>query len=161
MISALEEIESVMRCLEMGADDYLTKPFDPVLLKSAIARSLNKSPSAPPLPSAPSPADRSAKAAMGGQKTLLQSGNPSQRSPSAQPTNPSLKSSKSATEAMSIEDVVTRLVRSGKMSRKGYTHLSRAIFNATFSRRSLTEQEFNQLNLVFNHIHTGKIKIID
>jgi CheY-like chemotaxis protein len=36
MISALEEIESVVRCLEMGAQDYLAKPFDPVLLRARI-----------------------------------------------------------------------------------------------------------------------------
>jgi adenylate cyclase len=36
MISALEEVESVARCLEMGAQDYLTKPFNPVLLRARI-----------------------------------------------------------------------------------------------------------------------------
>jgi two-component system, cell cycle response regulator len=36
MISALEDIESVVRCIEMGADDYLSKPFDPVLLRARI-----------------------------------------------------------------------------------------------------------------------------
>jgi two-component system, cell cycle response regulator len=36
MISALEEIESVVRCLELGAEDYLPKPFDPVLLRARI-----------------------------------------------------------------------------------------------------------------------------
>ncbi len=34
VISAVEEIESVVRCIQMGAADYLTKPFDPVLLKA-------------------------------------------------------------------------------------------------------------------------------
>ena len=33
MISALEDINSVVRCIELGATDYLTKPFNPVLLK--------------------------------------------------------------------------------------------------------------------------------
>jgi adenylate cyclase len=37
MISALDEIDSVVRCLEMGAIDYLTKPFDPVLLRARIS----------------------------------------------------------------------------------------------------------------------------
>ncbi len=32
MVSALEDIESVVRCIELGAADYLPKPFDPVLL---------------------------------------------------------------------------------------------------------------------------------
>jgi CheY-like chemotaxis protein len=165
MISALEELDSVMRCLEMGAEDYLTKPFDPVLLKAAIARSLNKGTSAPAVIADPTlnKPQTSQRGAMSGQKTLLQSGNPTPRPhQSGQPTDPSLKPvSKPVAEAMSIEEVVSRLLRSGKMSRKGYTHLSRAIFNATFSQRTLSEQECNQLNLVFKSIQTGKIKIID
>jgi two-component system cell cycle response regulator len=36
MISAVEDIESVVRCIEMGADDYLPKPFDPVILRARI-----------------------------------------------------------------------------------------------------------------------------
>jgi CheY-like chemotaxis protein len=36
MISALEDIQSVVRCIEMGAEDYLPKPFDPVLLRARI-----------------------------------------------------------------------------------------------------------------------------
>jgi adenylate cyclase len=40
MISALDEVASVVRCLEMGARDYLTKPFDPVLLRTRIGASL-------------------------------------------------------------------------------------------------------------------------
>ncbi len=36
MISALDEIESVVRCIEMGAEDYLMKPFDPVLLRARV-----------------------------------------------------------------------------------------------------------------------------
>jgi PleD family two-component response regulator len=28
MISALEQIDSVVKCIEMGAEDYLTKPFN-------------------------------------------------------------------------------------------------------------------------------------
>jgi len=40
--SALEEVESVVRCIEMGAEDYLTKPVNPVLLKARIGASLEK-----------------------------------------------------------------------------------------------------------------------
>lgn len=36
VISALDELESVVRCIEMGATDYLPKQFDPVLLKARI-----------------------------------------------------------------------------------------------------------------------------
>jgi len=42
MISALDEIESIVRCIEMGAEDYLPKPFDPVLLRARIGASLEK-----------------------------------------------------------------------------------------------------------------------
>jgi CheY-like chemotaxis protein len=42
MISALDEIESVVRCIEMGAEDYLPKPFDPVLLQARIGACLEK-----------------------------------------------------------------------------------------------------------------------
>lgn len=42
MISALDEIESVVRCLELGADDYLPKPFNPAILKARIGASLEK-----------------------------------------------------------------------------------------------------------------------
>ena len=40
--SALEEVDSVVRCIEMGAEDYLTKPVNPVLLKARIGASLEK-----------------------------------------------------------------------------------------------------------------------
>lgn len=40
MISALDELESIVRCIEDGADDYLTKPFNPAVLKARIANSL-------------------------------------------------------------------------------------------------------------------------
>ncbi len=36
MISALEEADSVIRCIEAGATDYLQKPFNPILLKARI-----------------------------------------------------------------------------------------------------------------------------
>ncbi|HEY3417773.1 MAG TPA: response regulator, partial [Armatimonadota bacterium] len=34
MISALDEVDSAARCIEAGAEDYLPKPFDPVLLRA-------------------------------------------------------------------------------------------------------------------------------
>jgi len=42
VISALDELDSVVRCIEGGAEDYLTKPFDPVLLRARIDASLEK-----------------------------------------------------------------------------------------------------------------------
>jgi two-component system cell cycle response regulator len=42
MVSALDDIKSVVRCIEMGAADYLPKPFDPVLLRARINGSLTK-----------------------------------------------------------------------------------------------------------------------
>jgi DNA-binding response OmpR family regulator len=37
MISAVDELDSVVKCIELGADDYLFKPFNPVLLKARSA----------------------------------------------------------------------------------------------------------------------------
>ena len=42
MISALDETNSVVRCIQMGAEDYLMKPFDPVLLNARIEASIEK-----------------------------------------------------------------------------------------------------------------------
>jgi adenylate cyclase len=42
MISALDDLASVVRCIELGAEDYLPKPFDPVLLRARIKGGLNK-----------------------------------------------------------------------------------------------------------------------
>ena len=42
MISALDELDSVVRCLEAGAEDYLSKPFNPVVLRARIGACLEK-----------------------------------------------------------------------------------------------------------------------
>jgi signal transduction histidine kinase len=42
MISGLDEVDSVVRCIEQGAEDYLYKPFDPVLLRARINACLEK-----------------------------------------------------------------------------------------------------------------------
>jgi two-component system sensor histidine kinase/response regulator len=42
MISALDEIESVVRCIEIGAADYLPKPFNPTLLRARVGASLRE-----------------------------------------------------------------------------------------------------------------------
>ena len=40
VISATDEMDSIVRCIEMGATDYLPKPFNPVLLHARIKASL-------------------------------------------------------------------------------------------------------------------------
>ena len=42
MISAVDEMDSVVRCIEAGAEDYLAKPFDPTLLRARINAGLAK-----------------------------------------------------------------------------------------------------------------------
>jgi len=42
MISALDDLDSVVRCIQLGADDYLGKPFEPVLLQARIGACLEK-----------------------------------------------------------------------------------------------------------------------
>jgi two-component system, NtrC family, sensor kinase len=42
VVSALDEIDSVVRAIEMGAEDYLFKPFDPVLLRARIGALLER-----------------------------------------------------------------------------------------------------------------------
>jgi len=154
MISAMEEIESVMKCMEMGAEDYLTKPFDPVLLQAAIARCLKKAPPpaaepVPPLASIPLPPQPS------GQRTVLQTTTTlTQKTPAPTANLPSV-------DVMPLDEVIGRIVNSGKVSRKGYRHLSNSLFHSLFTNRRLTEHEFSQLNLLFNLIQVGQIKIVD
>ena len=42
MISAVDEIDSVVRCVELGADDYLAKPFNPTLLRARVGACLER-----------------------------------------------------------------------------------------------------------------------
>ena len=42
MISALDEIDSVVKCIQMGAADYLSKPFNPTLLKARLGACLEQ-----------------------------------------------------------------------------------------------------------------------
>ncbi|AFY73740.1 serine phosphatase RsbU, regulator of sigma subunit [Synechococcus sp. PCC 7502] len=42
MISASDEIDQVVRCIEIGAEDFLPKPFNPILLKARIGAALDK-----------------------------------------------------------------------------------------------------------------------
>jgi two-component system cell cycle response regulator len=42
MISAVDQLESVVRCIELGAQDYLPKPFNPVLLRARVGACLER-----------------------------------------------------------------------------------------------------------------------
>jgi serine phosphatase RsbU (regulator of sigma subunit) len=42
MISAVGEVESIVKCLELGAEDYLPKPFNPTILKARVGSTLEK-----------------------------------------------------------------------------------------------------------------------
>jgi hypothetical protein len=42
MLTALDEVESTVRCIEAGAEDYVPKPFNPVILRARINASLEK-----------------------------------------------------------------------------------------------------------------------
>jgi class 3 adenylate cyclase len=42
MISSLDEEESVARCIELGAEDYLPKPFSPVILRARVSACLER-----------------------------------------------------------------------------------------------------------------------
>src|SRR5947207_2358924 len=42
MISAVDELESVVRCIELGAQDYLPKPFNSVLLRARLTACLER-----------------------------------------------------------------------------------------------------------------------
>ncbi|MCK5877688.1 MAG: response regulator [Candidatus Marithrix sp.] len=42
MITALDDVDSAVNCIKMGAQDYLTKPFTPILLRAKITSCLEK-----------------------------------------------------------------------------------------------------------------------
>lgn len=42
MVTAIDDMASTIRCIEMGAEDYLPKPFDPVLLRARVGACLEK-----------------------------------------------------------------------------------------------------------------------
>jgi adenylate cyclase len=42
VMSALDEVEAAVRCIEAGADDYLAKPLDETLLRARIGSSLER-----------------------------------------------------------------------------------------------------------------------
>jgi class 3 adenylate cyclase len=42
VISGADQFEKTIKCIEIGAEDYLPKPFDPILLRARIFSSLEK-----------------------------------------------------------------------------------------------------------------------
>ncbi len=42
VVSAVDELDSIVKCVELGAEDYLFKPFNPVLLRARIGACLEK-----------------------------------------------------------------------------------------------------------------------
>lgn len=42
MVSALDAMESIVRCIEAGAEDYLPKPWNPVILRARVNACLEK-----------------------------------------------------------------------------------------------------------------------
>ena len=42
MVTAVDQVDSVVRCIELGATDYLPKPFNPVILKARVNATLEQ-----------------------------------------------------------------------------------------------------------------------
>lgn len=42
MLSAFDDVDSVVKCLQLGADDYLPKPCDPMVLRARVESALEK-----------------------------------------------------------------------------------------------------------------------
>jgi len=151
MISAIEEMDSVMKCMEIGADDYLTKPFDPEMLKAAVNRCLpNKGQplNTPTVPNHP----------------VSGLSSPSFGDPNAQISEfklPEDTTRGTSTNSISLDDVVHRIMQTGMISRKGYLYFSKAIFNSLFENSGLTDQEVYQIHSVFDAIQSGRIKVVD
>ena len=147
MISALEEINSVMQCMEIGADDYLTKPFDPYLLKAAVNRCLldKRQLSTPPT-------------------SLYSKASSLPNTVSVDTVNHKLPEDTTrgtSTDLLTLDEVAHRIMQTGKISRKGYLYFSKAIFNTLFENLGLNDQEICQIFSVFEAIQSGQIKVID
>ena len=42
MVTAADEVETAAECITVGADDFITKPFNKTLLRARVAASLEK-----------------------------------------------------------------------------------------------------------------------
>ncbi|MCY7331799.1 MAG: response regulator [Pseudanabaena sp. CAN_BIN31] len=148
MISAIEEMDSVMKCMEIGADDYLTKPFDPETLNAAINRCL------PDKGQFPTPSTIS----------IPSSSNFNFDDSSTQVSEFKLAEDPTrvaSANTVSLDEVVHRIMQRGMISRKGYLYFSKAIFNALFENSGLTDQEVYQIRSVFDAIQSGQIRVVD
>ena len=147
MISAIEEMDSVMKCMELGADDYLTKPFDPGMLKVAINRCLPDKGQTQNLPIIP----------------ISRSSNSNLDASSKQISFklPEDTTRGTSTNTISLDEVVHRIMQTGVISRKGYLYFSKAIFNILFENSGLTDQEVYQIRSVFDAIQSGQIRVAD
>lgn len=151
MISAIEEMDSVMKCMEIGADDYLTKPFDPDTLKAAINRCLaNKLPTQNPPTNPPT-------MPIGRVNTALNIGN----APKSVFSLPEETTRGTPTSRLTLDEVVLRIMQSRSINRKAYLYFSKAIFNTLFEHAGLTDQEVHQIRSVFEAIQSGKVKVVD
>ncbi|WP_271252109.1 response regulator [Pseudanabaena sp. Chao 1811] len=149
IISALEEMDSVMQCMEIGADDYLTKPFDPEMLKSAINRCLPSRIQNPPhnLGSKTTDLSTFVPVDVGEQITAFNLPEDTTRGKS--------------TNSITLDEVVLRIMQSGIINRKSYLYFSKAIYNNLFENVGLSEQEVYQIRSVFDAIQSGRIRVID
>lgn len=145
IVSAINTLDSMMKCTELGADDYLTKPFDPALLRAAIARSLKRTPTIIPAP-------------VKQRVTTLQT-----ESLLSELVSPKVPLSKEipASSELSLAEIVSQLLNTGQLTRKSYMHFSKAIFNVLFSTNPLSQGDYERINMVFSYLKSGKIKIID
>jgi len=151
MISAIEEMDSVMKCMEIGADDYLTKPFDPDMLKIAINRSLAGK-TKPVLAVPPTIPYR--------QFAQLSNDSSGEISQVAGFDLPDDTTRGKPTSNLTLDEVVLRIMQSGTINRKMYLYFSKAIFNTLFDSLELTDQECYQIRSLFNAIQSGKVRVI-
>ncbi|ELS30420.1 MULTISPECIES: response regulator [Pseudanabaena] len=151
MISAIEEMGSVMKCMEIGADDYLTKPFDPEMLKAAINRCLpdrSKMPTTPIIPERPI-------------SRLPNSNFVESNTQISELKLPEDTTNGKLNNVLSLDEVVHRIMQTGTISRKGYLYFSKAIFNTLFENSGLTDQEVYQIRSVFEAIQSRQVKVVD
>jgi CheY-like chemotaxis protein len=150
MISAVEEMDSVMKCMEIGAEDYLTKPFDPEMLKAAVRRCL------------PDREKPSSTMTIPNQQNLgfSSSGFTNPSTQIAEFKLPEETTRGTSTNSISLDEVVHRIMQSGTISHKGYLYFSKAIFNVLFENSGLTDQESYQIRSVFDAIQSGRVSVV-